>query len=60
APEQVKIQGRRQKAEGRSWEEGRRKKDKGGWSYDPADRGGVLKIRTGVLPTHEETSITVF
>jgi len=57
-PKEVKAQGSRLKAQ----KQGSRRKTQGtsgGWSYDSNDRGGVLKIWTGVVVTDASTTVTV-
>ena len=64
-PREIKAQGNKIKAQGsrlKAQVEGRRQKAKGrsrGWSYHPDDRGGILKIWTGVVATDSPMRITV-
>jgi alpha-glucosidase len=59
-PKVVELQGTLLKAEGsRQKEKGKAKAGSGKWSYDENDRGGVLKIWTGVIATDASTTISV-
>ena len=57
-PKEIKAQGSRLKAQ----KQGSRRKaqgSRGEWSFDPNDRGGILKIWTGVVSTDAPTTITL-
>jgi alpha-glucosidase (family GH31 glycosyl hydrolase) len=65
APKLIKNQGLKvkgkvsKKGEGIEKKQIRKKGKNGGWSFDPNDRGGIIRIWTGVVSTDSRTTITV-